>query len=377
MIVEYGESSCLCCGYLPGGSLIPGQSIGPAPERDDSLTDKESGKALTAGLKALLGGSSKRDGIYREYMSEVNKPKTEGKVQKMHIVPDARPETHTTSERHYPKTTERLPQVFECLATGLGVRETARETGLAINTVRDIIKRQGLPAGQHLTKELKKSGTLASTALSRIEEEPMVTATKVNANIPENIPSQIQTLPPVPARPTGGGRAGGGANRAIAQYYNEHQKELEAEVAKYGTAETLKRWHISHSTWNGLKKRWTGIPRITKKPSAVTKTPVRETKPAVPVTKAAPAETKPAESETPAPKEPDVLAALAIVFGEIAGEFAKIRQQLEDLKTEVIAPQESAFVSDQLKADIVFCVMKAWHPDSAAKKIVEILKVLG
>jgi hypothetical protein len=37
MIVEYGDSSCLCCGYLPGGSLIPGQSIGPAPERQGSL----------------------------------------------------------------------------------------------------------------------------------------------------------------------------------------------------------------------------------------------------------------------------------------------------------------------------------------------------
>jgi hypothetical protein len=55
MIVEYGESSCLCCGYLPGGSLIPGQSIGPAPERDGTLVDKDSGGSpLKASLKALL-----------------------------------------------------------------------------------------------------------------------------------------------------------------------------------------------------------------------------------------------------------------------------------------------------------------------------------
>jgi hypothetical protein len=55
MIVEYGDSSCLCCGYLPGGSLIPGQSIGPAPERDGTLVDKDSGGSpLKASLKALL-----------------------------------------------------------------------------------------------------------------------------------------------------------------------------------------------------------------------------------------------------------------------------------------------------------------------------------
>jgi hypothetical protein len=272
MIVEYGESSCLCCGYLPGGSLIPGQSIGPAPERDGTLVDKDSGGSpLKASLKALL--------------------------------------TH-------PK-----------------------------------------------------------------EEEKMVTATMVPND----------ALAPVPLKPARHGKGGG--NIAIGHYYTAHLAELKDEAKQYGDAATRERWGLSNSQFSRLKERWTCAPPRDKVSKSVpAATPQSVVKPAVkakPVVEAKPVHTdaqlctpvNTGAQKSPETKEPDVLAALAIVFGEIAGEFTKVNKKLDGLDTAVDAliPPDGVYLTDTTKEEIVYCIIKTYSggAEIAAKKIVQLFGVLN
>jgi hypothetical protein len=273
MIVEYGESSCLCCGYLPGGSLIPGQSIGPAPERQGSL----------ASLKGLF-----------------TKPK---------------------------------------------------------------------------------------------QEEKMVTATKAVAEYSESIPKLvIPTLAPVPPKPARHGKGGG--NIAIGHYYTAHLAELKDEAKQYGDAATRERWGLSNSQFSRLKERWTCAPPRDKVSKSVPAegTPQSVVNPAVkakPVVEAKPVHTdaqlctpvNTGAQKSPETKEPDVLAALAIVFGEIAGEFTKVNKKLDGLDTAVDAliPPDGVYLTDTTKEEIVYCIIKTYSggAEIAAKKIVQLFGVLN
>jgi hypothetical protein len=88
---------------------------------------------------------------------------------------------------------------------------------------------------------------------------------KEEKNMPETMPGQNQgndKLPEIPPKPTGSGGPGAGSiNRQIGRYYDENRKQIEAEIAQYGEKQTLTRWHISSSTWKGLRDRWAGVKR--------------------------------------------------------------------------------------------------------------------
>ena len=111
---------------------------------------------------------------------------------------------------------------------------------------------------------------------NRISQPLHLIITKSEEIMPENMPIQ---LPDVPPRPEGGGQHGGHINLVIKQYYDDNKLQIENEINKYGLNKTLKRWHISGGTWQGLKKRWTGISRDMPNHSGtppVAKKPVRE-----------------------------------------------------------------------------------------------------
>lgn len=247
---------------------------------------------------------------------------------------------------HYQKVEAKIPEVIEKLESGHGIRGTSRETGIAVNTIRELIKEEDIKVSE---KDKNITGKPVSSTKKeeelqplRVSELPKETINKLG--LQKEVQEDLQSeLPPVPSRPKGGGKGpnSGMINREIGRYYDNNWPQIQRECKLNGEKATKERWDIPDGTWRGLKLRKAGIPR----PNPNGKKPVVK---------------KPATVEPP-----------------ILKEIRAINDRLAAIEKKLVTPEKGEALFDEPgQLFLIESILKATATMPAAERAVKIIQVL-